>query len=45
MLLAVGCAVVAVFLAPKTMLLAAMSLLGLTLVARHAIVRRPCHAR
>jgi 4-azaleucine resistance transporter AzlC len=45
MLLAVGCAVVAVLLAPKTMLLAAMSLLGLTLVARHAIDRRPCHAR
>ena len=44
-LLAVGCAVVAVLVAPKTMLLAAMSLLGLTLVARHAINRRLRHAR
>jgi 4-azaleucine resistance transporter AzlC len=45
MLLAVGCAVVAVLVAPKMMLLAAMSLLGLTFVARHAINRRPRHAR
>jgi branched-subunit amino acid transport protein AzlD len=41
MLLAVGCAVVAVLVAPKTMMLAAMSLFGLTLIARHAINRRP----
>jgi predicted branched-subunit amino acid permease len=45
MLLAVGCAVVAVLVAPKTMMLAAMSLFGLTLIARHAINRRPRHAR
>jgi hypothetical protein len=36
---------VAVLVAPKTMMLAAMSLFGLTLIARHAINRRPRHAR
>lgn len=45
MLLAAGCAGVAVLAAPKTMLLAAMSLFGLALVARHAINRRSRHAR
>lgn len=45
MLLAVGCAAVAVLVAPKMMLLVAMSLFGLTLVARHVIHRRSRRAR
>jgi len=44
-LLAVGCAVVGVLVAPTTMLLVAMSLFAVTLVARHAINRGRCHAR
>jgi len=43
MLLALGCAVVSVLVAPTMMLLAAMSLFGLTLIARHAANRRPRH--
>lgn len=44
-LLAVGCAVVGVLVAPTTMLLVAMSLFAATLVVRHAINPGHRHAR